>query len=115
MIEVGRVCVKLAGRDAGKKAVIIDALDDHYVMIDGETRRRKCNISHIELLEETVEVKKNATTEEVCKALNIEFKKKVTKEKKERPKKQKINKKLLREKEEPKKKVKKVAKKNESK
>ena len=47
-IEIGRICVKTAGRDASKKCVIIDLLDDKYVLIDGETRRRKCNIIHIE-------------------------------------------------------------------
>ena len=28
MIEVGRVCVKIAGRDAGKKCAVIKVLDD---------------------------------------------------------------------------------------
>ncbi|MAG78170.1 50S ribosomal protein L14e [archaeon] len=107
MIEVGRVCVKIAGRDAGKKGVVIEVLDDHYVMVDGEVRRRKCNINHLEPLKEKVDISKNASTEDVCKALKIEVKKKVTKEKKERPKKQK-KKKIVEEK-------KKIKKKDESK
>ena len=41
MIEVGRLCVKIAGRDAGKKCVITELIDEKLVMIDGETRRRK--------------------------------------------------------------------------
>mgnify|MGYP001618608505 CR=1 FL=1 len=69
MIEIGRVIVKLAGRDAGKKGLIIDILDDKFVMIDGETRRRKCNILHLEPLAQVVKVKKNASHEEVAKAL----------------------------------------------
>ena len=69
MIEVGRLCVKLAGRDAGKKAVIIDILDDKYVLIDGETRRRKCNILHIEPLNQVVKIEKNASHEDVSNAL----------------------------------------------
>ena len=52
MIDIGRVCIKLAGRDAGKKCVIVGILDDKTVMIDGETRRRKCNILHLEPLKE---------------------------------------------------------------
>ncbi len=68
-IEIGRLVVKIAGRDAGKKAVIIDILDDKYVLIDGETRRRKCNILHIEPLNQKIEIKKNASHEEVAKAL----------------------------------------------
>ena len=47
MFEIGKTCLKIAGRDAGKLAVIIDVLDETYVMIDGEVRRRKCNIYHL--------------------------------------------------------------------
>src|SRR3989338_9123688 len=69
MIEIGRLVVKIAGRDAGKKALIIDVIDDNYVMLDGETRRRKCNILHIEPLNQVVQIKKNASHEEISKAL----------------------------------------------
>lgn len=90
MIEVGRVVMKTAGRDAGKRAIIIDILDDKFVLLDGETRRRKCNVLHIEPLKEVVEIKKNATREEVKKVfkdLGIELVDTKPKEKKERPKK----------------------------
>ena len=63
MIEVGRLCVKLAGRDAGKKCIIVDILDDKFVLIDGETRRRKCNIVHLEPLNKVLSVEKNASHE----------------------------------------------------
>lgn len=69
MIEIGRLCVKIAGRDAGKKALIVDILDDKFVLIDGETRRRKVNILHIEPLNQKIEIKKNAGHEDVAKAL----------------------------------------------
>ncbi|MAG08197.1 50S ribosomal protein L14e, partial [Candidatus Woesearchaeota archaeon] len=46
--QIGRLVVKTAGRDAGKKALIVDSLDKSHVLIDGETRRRKCNIAHLE-------------------------------------------------------------------
>lgn len=69
MIEIGRLCVKTAGRDAGKKCLIIDILDGNYVLIDGETRRRKCNIMHIEPLSQKIEIKKNASHDEVAKVL----------------------------------------------
>lgn len=68
-MEVGQLCVKIAGRDAGKKCVVVDILDNNFVLIDGETRRRKCNILHIEPLEQTVDVKKGASHELVAKAL----------------------------------------------
>lgn len=69
MIDIGRVCVKLAGRDAGKKCVVVDVIDDKYVLIDGETRRRKCNIMHLEPLDMTVEIGKGASHEAVVKAV----------------------------------------------
>jgi len=77
MIEVGRVCVKIAGRDAGKKCVIVDVVDDNYVLIDGQTRRRKCNVKHIEPLKDKLAIKKGATHSTVVaefKKLKIEIK-----------------------------------------
>ncbi|MEM4263374.1 MAG: 50S ribosomal protein L14e [Candidatus Woesearchaeota archaeon] len=88
MIEIGRLCVKTAGRDAGKKCVIVDILDDKFVLIDGETRRRKCNIFHLEALDQIVALKKGASHEEVADALKtigIEARKTKTKAKTVRP------------------------------
>jgi len=67
MIDVGRICVKTAGRDAGLKCVVVDVIDDNYVLIDGETRRRKCNILHLEPLDKAVQLRKGASHEEVAK------------------------------------------------
>jgi large subunit ribosomal protein L14e len=75
MIEIGRVCIKIAGRDAGKKCVIIENIDQTFVLIDGQTRRRKCNIQHLEPLNQTLKIKKGASNAEVKKAfktINIE-------------------------------------------
>lgn len=70
MIEIGRICVKIAGRDAGKRCVIVDVIDNNYVLIDGETRRRKSNMMHLEPLDKTVEISKNASHEAVAKAVS---------------------------------------------
>jgi len=72
MYEIGRLCVKLAGRDSRKKCVIIEVLDNNYVMIDGQTRRRKCNINHLEPLDKVLKIKKKATHSEVKTALKKE-------------------------------------------
>ncbi len=69
MVDIGRVCVKIAGRDAGKKCIVVDVLGKEMVMIDGETRRRKCNLAHIEPLDKKVDIKKGASHEEVMAAL----------------------------------------------
>ena len=71
MMDVGRLCVKIAGRDAGKKCVIVDVVDDRFVMIDGETRRRKCNLKHLEPTEDTIKIAKGANHQSIV----SEFKK----------------------------------------
>ncbi len=89
MIEVGRLCLKTAGRDAGGKCVVVDILDGNFVLIDGETRRRKCNILHLEPLGEVLKIKKGASHEDVAEALKekgIEVRSTKPKEKTERPK-----------------------------
>lgn len=97
MFEVGRVCMKIAGRDAGKIGIVIEKIDDNYVLIDGETRRRKCNINHLEILDKTVKIAKGASNADVVKALkdlDIEVTEKKEGDKKEqttRQKKQKVN------------------------
>jgi len=90
MIEIGRLCLKTAGRDAGKHALVVDVLDNNFVLIDGETRRRKCNIKHLEPLAQVVKIKKNASHEEISKVLKeikITALSTEPKEKKERPRK----------------------------
>ena len=107
MIEVGRICMKIAGRDAGKKAVVIESMDSNFVMIDGETRRRKCNIMHLEPLDAKLDIKKGESHANVVKAfkkINIEIIEKKSKTKKaERPR--RIRKAATKVKKEPKKEV----------
>ncbi len=69
MFDVGRLCVKIAGRDAGKKCVVVEVLDRTYVLVDGETRRRKCNVAHLEPMNEVVDIQKGASHEDVAAAL----------------------------------------------
>lgn len=68
--SVGRVCVKIAGRDAGQYCVVVDVLEGNMVLVDGATRRRKCNVAHLEPIATEVSVKKGASTNDVIKALN---------------------------------------------
>lgn len=57
-LEVGRICIKLAGREAGEKCVIIDVIDDKFVEVVGASiKNRRCNIKHLEPIDETIEVK----------------------------------------------------------
>lgn len=69
MYEVGRVCIKIAGRDAGNLAVVVEKKEKNYVVIDGNVRRRKCNVSHLEPTKDIIKIKKAASTSEVKKAM----------------------------------------------
>jgi large subunit ribosomal protein L14e len=70
MMEVGRVCVKLAGHEAGRKCVIVDVLDKTYVLVSGPgVKRRRCNIAHLEPLDAKIEISKGASDEEVKRLL----------------------------------------------
>lgn len=66
---IGQVCVKVAGRDAGKICVIIEDLGKGLVLIEGDVRRRRCNLKHLEFLDDIVRLKKGASHAEVVKVL----------------------------------------------
>ncbi|MCD6428332.1 MAG: 50S ribosomal protein L14e [Desulfurococcales archaeon] len=73
-IEVGRICVKLRGREAGRKCVIVDIIDDRFVLITGPkqltcVKRRRVNIDHIEPTDKKIDIEKGASDEEVLKAI----------------------------------------------
>lgn len=73
-IEVGRICVKLTGREAGRKCVLVDIIDKNFVLITGPkdvtgVKRRRSNVNHIEPLPHSVKIKRGASDEEVVKAL----------------------------------------------
>ena len=75
-IEVGRICVKNVGREAGKKCVIVDIVDKNYVLITGpktvsDIKRRRANIDHVEPTNEKIEIKRGSTDEEIAEALKI--------------------------------------------
>lgn len=69
MVEIGQLAMKIAGRDSGDICIVIDKIDPTYVLVDGNVRRKKCNIKHLEFLDKNVKIKKNATTEDVRKEL----------------------------------------------
>jgi len=73
-VEVGRICVKLSGREAGKKCVVVDLSDKSFVLITGPkevtgVRRRRANVNHIEPLQDSIDIKRGASDEEVTEAL----------------------------------------------
>lgn len=74
-VEVGRICVKTAGREAGSKCVVVDVIDGNYVLVTGPVslsgvKRRRTNVKHIEATQDRIDLKKGATDEEVVKAID---------------------------------------------
>ena len=60
-IEVGRVCVKIAGREAGEKCAIVDIIDENFVEVIGvSVKNRRCNIAHLEPTENSIDVSGDA-------------------------------------------------------
>ena len=73
-IEVGRICIKVVGREAEKRCVIVDVIDKNFVHVTGPrkvsgVKRRRVNINHLEPTGEKIEIKRSATDEEVTETL----------------------------------------------
>lgn len=73
-VEIGRICVKTAGRDAGKKCVVVDVMDKSFIMVTGPkaltgVKRKRANLNHVMLLEDKLELKRGASDDEVTKIL----------------------------------------------
>jgi len=75
-MEVGRICVKIVGREAGKKCIIVDVVDKNFALITGPKavtgiKRRRSNIDHIQPTSEKIEIKRSATDDEITEALKV--------------------------------------------
>jgi len=73
-IEIGRISVKIAGREAGKRCVILDIVDKNFVLVTGPqkvsgVKRRRVNVNHVEPTQTKIDIKRGATDEEVAEAL----------------------------------------------
>ncbi|MDI6798810.1 MAG: 50S ribosomal protein L14e [Candidatus Aenigmarchaeota archaeon] len=72
-LEIGRVCMKVAGRESGRYCVVLKKISDAFVLVTGPkiltgVKRRKCNIEHLEALPYNLEIKEDASDEEVISA-----------------------------------------------
>jgi large subunit ribosomal protein L14e len=78
-IEVGRICVKVAGREAGRKCVIVDVMDKSFVVVTGPkkvtgVKRRRVNINHVAPTEDVIPIKRGASDEEVSQMIQADGK-----------------------------------------
>ena len=71
LVEVGRVCVKKFGRDAGKRAVVTKVIDANFVNVVTSVRlkNRRCNVKHLEFLSEKID---SGNKEQLAKVLEVE-------------------------------------------
>ncbi len=73
-VEVGRICVKITGREAAHKCVIVDLIDKNFVLITGPKevtgiRRRRANVSHLEPTDDKIKIDRGASDQDVMQAL----------------------------------------------
>jgi large subunit ribosomal protein L14e len=76
-IEVGRICVKLRGKEAGRKCVIVDIIDSNYVLVTGPkeitgVKRRRVNIDHLEPTDKKISIQKGSSDQEIIEAIKRE-------------------------------------------
>lgn len=72
--EVGRICFKTMGREAGQKCVIVGVIDKNFVMVTGPksltgVKRRRVNVSHLAFTPYKLNIKENASDEEILKTI----------------------------------------------
>ena len=69
LIEAGRVCVKLAGRGAGTKVVVL-GVEGKTATVEGVREKKgKVNVKHLYPTAEKAHVSKNISKEEIAKIL----------------------------------------------
>lgn len=74
LVEVGRICVKTHGREAGKKCVVVERVDKNFVVISGPqevsgVRRRRSNVDHLNPTTKKISIKAGADDPAIVKAI----------------------------------------------
>jgi large subunit ribosomal protein L14e len=78
VLEVGRVCMKIAGREAGKYCVVIkpagkDKDEKSFVLVSGPkmltgVKRRKANTEHLKATEHKIDIPDDAADDQIFSA-----------------------------------------------
>lgn len=70
MIKVGTVCTKTAGRENGNICIILENIDDIFVIVAGPSvRKKRCNVKHLSQLPRELIVSKGASRADASKLL----------------------------------------------
>jgi large subunit ribosomal protein L14e len=69
-MEVGQICIKTRGREAGRMVVILSKPKSGKVLVDGtKVKRKSCNVLHLFPVGKEVKVKEEESHEGVVKAM----------------------------------------------
>lgn len=76
-LAVGRVCMKIAGREAGRYCVVVKKIDDNFYMVTGPkvltgVKRRRCNVEHLEPTPYSVKIEQEASDNAAMDAMEKE-------------------------------------------
>jgi len=98
VLEPGRIVLKIAGREGGQYAVVLEQAKDNFVLISGPKsitgiKRRKCSVFHIEPTEHVLQAGTDEQLEKAWKSsgliqklgIKVPEKRKQVKEAKPRP------------------------------
>jgi large subunit ribosomal protein L14e len=72
-MEIGQICVKTVGKERGKYCVVIKKIDENFVLVSGPkfltgVKRRRANVIHLQPLQYKLEIKEDASDEEILEA-----------------------------------------------
>ncbi len=72
-MEIGQVCVKTVGKEKGKYCVVVKKVDKNFVIVSGPkaltgVKRRRANVIHLQPLQYKLEIKEDASDEELLEA-----------------------------------------------
>lgn len=78
-LDIGRICVKKLGREAGKKCVVVDIVDKSFVLMTGPkaltgVKRRRVNVRHLEPTNDSIKIARRASDEDIIAATKTESK-----------------------------------------
>jgi large subunit ribosomal protein L14e len=72
-MEIGQVCVKTVGKEKGKYCVVVKKVDENFVIVSGPkaltgVKRRRANVIHLQPLQYKLDIKEDASDEEILEA-----------------------------------------------
>jgi large subunit ribosomal protein L14e len=70
--DVGQVCLKLLGREAGYLCTIVEVIHQNFALVEGlKVKRRRCNFKHLSPTKYMLDdLKKGAVTKAVQEAID---------------------------------------------